>query len=474
LSWFYGNVGRKKLYSPYYIDDLSVRSPRMMNIPEPDAGLLIPTSSGMAPQGTERYSIYIGRTKIRDIPYYYNPFAPVNPMFAILGSPGFGKSEFLMNLVLRLKLKNPVDPAVIVIDPQGEYRRVLSHLARFGIYGLELRVGVDSFINPFENPEGVEYHIWIANAVIPSILEALNISPDQAPRMDTVLKKVISDVYHHQKGYNPSDPSTWREHPTMLDVVREVKAKIDEEIKRREQEKRSSGRLQSLYSIYDRLQKWVVGIGTDYFSRSSTISISDLLKAPIMVINVKHLEAQARDLVILYVFNVLYQLMKNMMPVRNRIRIVFIVDEGWILLKRSSRKKESPLEILMRQARKYGFMVGVATQKFDDLSNTILSNVGTLFIFNPNEPKVVDYAKNAGVPDKTAKEILNLERGWCLVRSLWTSRQNVENPNAAFFVKVDSEVDPAITIVKPRRITPEEFIRQAETMALINEFSISI
>jgi hypothetical protein len=218
----------------------------------------------------------------------------------------------------------------------------------------------------------------------------------------------------------------------------------------------------------------VIGIGTDYFSRSSTIPISDLLRAPITVINVKHLEGQARDLVILYVFNVLYQLMKNMMPVRNKIRIAFIVDEGWILLKRPTRKKESPLEILMRQARKYGFMVGVVTQKFDDLSNTILSNVGTLFIFNPNDQKVVDYAKNAGVPDKTAKEILNLERDWCLVRSSWASGQNVENPNASFFVKVDSEVDPAITAMKPRRITPEEFIRQAETIALINKFSISI
>ena len=218
----------------------------------------------------------------------------------------------------------------------------------------------------------------------------------------------------------------------------------------------------------------MIGIGTDYFSRSSTIPISYLLRAPITVINVKRLEGQARDLVILYVFNVLYQLMKNMMPVRNKIRIAFIVDEGWILLKRPTRKKESPLEILMRQARKYGFMVGVVTQKFDDLSNTILSNVGTLFIFNPNDPKVVDYAKNAGVPDKTAKEILNLERDWCLVRSSWASRQNVENPNASFFVKVDSEVDPAITAMKPRRITPEEFIRQAETIALINKFSISI
>jgi hypothetical protein len=39
---------------------------------------------------------------------------------------------------------------------------------------------------------------------------------------------------------------------------------------------------------------------------------------------------------------------------------------------------------------------------------------------------------------------------------------------------VGSEVDPAITAMKPRRITPEEFIRQTETLALINKFSISI
>ncbi|MEM4970604.1 MAG: ATP-binding protein [Sulfolobales archaeon] len=442
-----------------------------MTIPEPGSGLLIPVSSGIVPRDVDRYSIYIGNTKIRNLPYYYNPFAPVNPMFAILGSPGYGKSELLMNLILRLKMRNPIDPPVIIIDPQGEYKRVLSHLARLGIHGVELRVGVDSYLNIFDSPEGVSYQFWVSNVVVPSIREALNIAPGQAARMDSLMKKIIFKVYHHQKGYKPSDPSTWREVPTLLDVVREIRSEIAEEEQRREQ-RRSRGRIQSLNSLYDRLGRWVFGIGTDYFSRAASIPIAQLLNIPVTVINVKHLEAEARNLVILYIFNVLYQLMKTMLPVKNTIRVVFIVDEGWILLKKT-RSGESPLEILIRQARKYGFMVGVATQKFDDLSETILSLVGTLFIFNPNDPKVVDYAKKAGVPEKTAKEILNLERGWCLVRSLWATKTNVENPNAAFFVKVDSEVDPGLNIVSPRTTTPTQFVRLSESMALINEFTIS-
>jgi len=472
MSWFYSNIGRKRLHSPYYVKDLATRSPRVMSIPEPDTGLLIPTASGIAPEDTDRYNIYIGTTKVKKAPYYYNPFAPVNPMFAILGAPGYGKSELLQNFIFRLKLKNPIDPVVIIIDPQGEYKRVLSALASRGIYGVELRIGVDTFINIFDRPEGVSYQRWVADAVVPSILDALKITSERGPRMESVFQRIIMQVYE-RKGFVPADPSTWRDDPTLLDVMEHVLSEIERLTS--SGEKGTGDLIRSLASIRDRLGKYVYGIGTDYFARASTINIASLLRTPVVVVNVKYLGSdEPRNIVILYIFNVLYQLMHNLLPVRNTIRLVFIVDEGWILLKKTSSKEETPLEKLTRQARKFGFMVGVATQKFEDLSETILSLVGTLFIFNPNDPKVVEYAKKAGVPEKTAKQILNLERGWCLVRTQWVSKEGMENPNTSFFVKIDSTVDRPANIQVPRTITPQEFIRIAESIAITKEYASRI
>jgi len=83
VSKFY-REGEKTAFSVYFSEDLAIRSPIFMNIPEPDIEMLI------RPLGT--YSVYIGTTEIGKRPWYWDPAVIQNPLIAIIGMPGAGKS----------------------------------------------------------------------------------------------------------------------------------------------------------------------------------------------------------------------------------------------------------------------------------------------------------------------------------------------------------------------------------------------
>lgn len=83
VSKFY-REGEKEFFSIYYFEDLAIRSPIFMNIPEPAPEVLI------RPLAT--YGIYIGTTDIGKRPWYWDPSLIQNPLIAIIGMPGAGKS----------------------------------------------------------------------------------------------------------------------------------------------------------------------------------------------------------------------------------------------------------------------------------------------------------------------------------------------------------------------------------------------
>jgi len=83
LSKFY-KEGEKEAFTIYYSEDLAIRSPLFMNIPEPAVEMLIRPLSP--------YSVYIGVTDIGKRPWYWDPSVIQNPLISIIGMPGSGKS----------------------------------------------------------------------------------------------------------------------------------------------------------------------------------------------------------------------------------------------------------------------------------------------------------------------------------------------------------------------------------------------
>ncbi len=99
-----------------------------------------------------------------------------------------------------------------------------------------------------------------------------------------------------------------------------------------------------------------------------------------------------------------------------------ILDEAWKLL-----KINNTLERLIREGRKYGVGVIMASQMLVDLDRTVIDNVATILAFRlQDKHSLNNLAKNYNLSQNTIKSIQNLDVGSCLVIRLGrNSKRNV-------------------------------------------------
>jgi len=453
LSKFY-REGEKEAFSIYYSEDLAIRSPLFMNIPEPAAEMLIRPLSA--------YSVYIGETDIGKRPWYWDPSAIQNPLIAIIGMPGAGKSETVKTLIIRMKEKG-VDIPVIIVDPEGEYHVVVKQIGE----GVVLNIGTEHYINIFDRPRwDFSYQLWVRKAVIPGILKALRITPRQAPLMMRVLEKAVFDVYENVYRFDPVNKETWKKSdPTLLDVVRQLESDVKPYLEGRQ--KKQPPMFRTKMALLERLRRWVEGEGTDFFAHPSTVKLSDLLNQSVVVFNIKALPTDAKDMFTYYIFSYFYALMEMTPPLpRFGLRLLLVFDEGWILLKHE-RGEESPLAPLFRRARKYGFASIIATQQYKDVSADILPLVGTVILLRIRDADAVKKLKDTlKIPDRIADMIPNLPTGKAVVSIAWR-RTDFQNSNVPFIVNVETAVKPVVTCIFYKRVAAGTLFRMVVAMPLL-------
>jgi DNA helicase HerA-like ATPase len=276
--------------------------------------------------------------------------------------------------------------------------------------------------------------------------------------MMRVLEKAIFDVYEKVYRFDPVNKETWKkEDPTLLDVVRYLEGEVKPYLEGRQ--KRQPPLFRTTMALLERLRRWVEGQGTDFFAHKSNIALSELLKQPIVVFNVKALPEDARDMFTYYIFSYFYALMEMSPPLPTfGLRILLVFDEGWILLKHE-RGQESPLAPLFRRARKYGFAAIIATQQYKDVSEDILPLVGTVILLRIRDAEAVKKLKDTlKIPDRIANMIPNLPTGKAVISIAWR-RTDFQNSNVPFLVNVETAVKPVLTLVFYKRAGPEEVFR---------------
>lgn len=438
--------GEKEAFTTYFSEDLASRSPIFMNLPEPSPEVLW--------RPLAKYGAYIGITDICKVPWHWDPSLIQNPLIALIGMPGTGKSETVKTLILRMKEKD-VDVPVIIVDPEGEYHVVVKQLGE----GVVLNIGTEHYINVFDRPAwNFSYQLWVRKAVIPGILKALRITHAQAPLMMRVLEKAIFDVYEKVYRFDPVNKETWKQQdPTLLDVVRQIEADVKPYLEGRVTKQPPMFRTKM--ALLERLRRWVEGEGTDFFAHPSTIKLADLLNQPIVVFNIKSLPTDARDMFTFYIFNYFYALMEMLPPLPTfKIRLVLVFDEGWILLK-SEKGEESPLAPLFRRARKYGFACLIATQHYKDVSTDILPLVGTIILLRIRDADAVKRLKETlKLPDRVSEQIPTLPTGKAVVSIAWR-KTDFQNANIPFIVNVETAVQPQVTLILYKKVGAEDVFR---------------
>lgn len=463
-SEFY-KKGRRGTLSIYYTEDLTVRNPLFMYPHIPDTRTLIRIPDPAPQEGARlggRFSVYIGREADYGVPVYWDPELVQNPLIGIIGTPGAGKSHLVKTMLVRMKRGGYRDIPIIVVDPEDEYGVVVEQLGE----GIVLRIGKTEFVNILERPfRTMPYKKWIRHSVLPTLKDTLAIGMSQAATMQALLEKTIIDVYEKVKGFDPVNPATWdRDDPTLKDVVVQL---YEEEIKPVEEGRKKPGpKYQSAMRLYVRLRRWTEGEGSDFFARPSTVPLSELLKHSLVVFSIKDLPPDAKDAFTLYLFNYFYALMEHLGPMteqeqrRQFLRLVLVFDEGWILLKKKSQAGEAYIEPLVRRARKYGFMTVIATQKYSDISETVLPLLGTVFLLNIGDGEAVRRLKESmKIPDRVANQIPILPTGAAVMARKMRATADYANANLPVVVRVESGLEDTIRLVFPRPPTPEDALK---------------
>jgi len=114
--------------------------------------------------------------------------------------------------------------------------------------------------------------------------------------------------------------------------------------------------------------------------------------------------------------------------------ILIFFDEAWKLL-----LKNDMLNMLVREGRKYGVGVVIASQLIEDIEGSILSNIASIFVFRTQNKKSLELlAKNYHLGEREIAKIQELKQGSCMVIQIYKDKSM-----SSFFIDRVSGVEIA-------------------------------
>ncbi len=99
---------------------------------------------------------------------------------------------------------------------------------------------------------------------------------------------------------------------------------------------------------------------------------------------------------------------------RSSRQVFILIDEAWKLI-----EKNRSLETIIREGRKYSVGLITSSQLLHDTSQSILSNMATIFIFKTTNARSLDtFSKSFGLSDQELARVADLDRGSCIAIQL--------------------------------------------------------
>ncbi|MBI4021346.1 MAG: ATP-binding protein [Candidatus Aenigmarchaeota archaeon] len=291
--------------------------------------------------------VYLGKSQERKI--FWQPGKEKNPHFLVVGTSGSGKTESLKSIVHELRAQGV--PSLIV-DFHNEY----SDIAEYRINLRELT------INPLEvaagrRPQDVIYEVA-------SIVKKIFGLGD---RQESMLRSAIKDCYTDQG----------------IDILKEAEhdlaappfMKIREQLEKGETAT-NRGIREALISRIEPL--FEVDI---FFKENTAIPFEEIVRKT-TTIELKDFPTEDVKAAIAEFFlnKLIYYLYKS--GKADRLRVYCVVDEAHRLL-----YENSPLDRLLREARKYGTGIILSSQRPSDFSETVLANAGGILSLQCNLEK---------------------------------------------------------------------------------------
>jgi energy-coupling factor transporter ATP-binding protein EcfA2/GTP-binding protein EngB required for normal cell division len=344
----------------------------------------------------ETKSTYKWATIYSKASYRLNLEAKENPHIIITGSSGSGKSftaAVIADSLSRTSKGN--SPSILIIDPHGEYNDYVRDA---------LIVQADKYsINPLDLNDSSPRQRAIEVALI--ISNIFNLGPLQS----RILEEAIIIAYE-SKGIIESDKETWKNTPPSLKDVANILRKLAYNDKRA-----------AVVAMYiDSLVSRIFG--------KTSISIDKLLEAnkPI-ILDLSGLgERTWQQLFTELLLEKIYIYLKEK-GITDKLRLIMIIDEAHLFA--SKTKRQNVVVNMAAELRKYGLSLILVTQKYDDIDNTILANIGTKIALRHTEPKTAKQVAEAlasGIEQDELKvlvETLNIiPQGYAIIRDYYIDK----------------------------------------------------
>ncbi len=354
--------------------------------------------------------IYVGYSVVYGTPFMFDLDSTMNRNIAVLGMSGSGKSYFLKSMIIRSCVWR--DSSVLIVDWNNEYKEVVRFLG-----GSILKLGTDLKMNIFDI-----YDI-----------------------RDTRHIRGISDTISHLLNLN--DAESYAVYERILQISGEKKSQsvnIVTLIDRFSQDGNELGK---------RLAKKLLQLKANPMFADSTSFDRRSLLGGITSIDFSELKDDAqRGEISKVMLNMIVELMHSIDidQIKGNSERIIVLDETWRLVRNSEE-----VGVLFREGRKYGFSVIVATQLVSDISNEILSNAASVFLFKMQNDSDYRLLLESGIiSENDKKRIVQLPVGGCMVS---ISLKEDNGAVTKFFIKRTAGIptkDYAIKGGKMQHIVP--------------------
>ncbi|MEM2257869.1 MAG: DUF87 domain-containing protein, partial [Candidatus Caldarchaeum sp.] len=413
--------------------------------------------------------VYLGRDEYGR-PVYWNPSMLHNPHMLVLGSPGTGKSTLIKTLLFRIDGLSKYSgtgkpPAVIIIDPAGEYAAEADELRSMG-----LKVTVIDLCNKKYNPlllSGLAPEQRISRFVDAVLPNAIPLQPTQS----SILYQGLKLMYKRIGGVDDSDPSTWRDENLSKCTMAQLYAYVA--WRRREAEKLvisrgGSPELDAAVTLLLDLERRLRPYAEGAFALDRTdVLLKDLLvEGGVVIVSFRAQSGggQVRmsdDMQRLITWSILEHIHDYMLSqeVKEGVRLMVIIDEGHKFL--LGKAGEVPLGTHLREERKFGTSYVMITHLLDDLLQeadmakrrgvpTVAALVSTTIAFGYGNPgEALNAQKLLNLTDEERRRLEGFGTGEAFLK--WSV-----DPRPLFF-----RIEPDKRALVRRRMSRREMLYEA-------------
>lgn len=311
----------------------------------------------------------------------------------IVGTPGFGKTTFAINLLLQFYDRGI--PFLAIEPTKTEYRSLIDRIDNLQIFTPGNNEVCPFIINPFIPPKGIRIEQYI-----PALFNAFTSAFDMEPPLDMLFKESIRACYtlngwKDYSKYGDEDVSIFGLH----DFVIVFKSKMSEKTyDTRVRNNIESAGVLRLMSIIEQ--------NSNIYDNINTIPIEDLLTKPtVLELNAIGSDTDKSLLMAFILVNTCLYTQFNS-PKNGKLQNAVLIDEAHVLLSddgannsqsgvsQSKNKTKDTLQKMIAEIRSYGTSMILADQTPSNFGNNIRANTNVKVAFH-----LVEYSEKRLIAD---------------------------------------------------------------------------